>query len=93
MSFDVTATLVFVGLFLFARPLAPLVWQVTAFTVAHAVTLALGMLELVSLSMNIVEPLIALSIVWIAVENLLTSGANTPIRVTSSLPKSRRTRL
>ena len=59
------------GLFLFCRRLGPLVWQVTAFTAAHAVTLGLGTLEIISLSSRIVEPLIALSIVWIAIENIL----------------------
>ena len=50
-----------------------LLWQVTAFTVAHAVTLALGTLGLITLPQDIVEPLIALSIAWVAIENILTS--------------------
>lgn len=61
------------GLFLFSVRLRPLVWQVTAFTLAHAITLALGAFAVVSLSPRIVEPLIALSIVWIAVENMATT--------------------
>ena len=61
------------GLFLLSVRLRPLVWQVTAFTVAHAITLALGAFAVVTLSPRIVEPLIALSIVWIAVENTLTT--------------------
>jgi len=60
------------GLFLLSVRLRPLVWQVTAFTLAHAVTLALGTFAVVTLSPRVVEPLIALSIVWIAVENTLT---------------------
>ena len=60
------------GLFLLSVHLRPLLWQVTAFTVAHAVTLALGAFALVSVSPRVVEPLIALSIVWIAVENTMT---------------------
>ena len=59
------------GLFLVSRRIGPLVWQVTAFTLAHAVTLGLGTFGIISLSARIVEPLIALSIVWIAVENIL----------------------
>jgi hypothetical protein len=47
--------------------------QVTAFTVAHTITLALTIYGVVSLSRAIVEPLIALSIVWVAVENVTTS--------------------
>ena len=60
------------GLFLLSVRLRPLVWQVTAFTLAHAVTLTLGSFAVVTVSPQIVEPLIALSIVWIAVENILT---------------------
>lgn len=60
------------GLFLLSVKLRPLVWQVTAFTLAHAVTLTLGSFAVVTVAPQIVEPLIALSIVWIAVENILT---------------------
>ena len=59
------------GLFLVGRRIGLLVWQVTAFTLAHAMTLGLGTFGVISLSPRIVEPLIALSIVWIAVENIL----------------------
>lgn len=61
-----------VGLYLLSARWKPLLIQVTAFTLAHSVTLALGMLGLVSVPASIVEPLIALSIVFIAVENLFT---------------------
>jgi hydrogenase/urease accessory protein HupE len=67
------------GLFLLGTRLRPLVWQVTAFTVAHAVTLSLAVFDVVSLSAALVEPLIALSIVYVAVENVLT-GRLTPWR-------------
>ena len=45
----------------------------TAFTLAHTVTLALGALEIVRIPGDIVEPLIALSIVYVGVENVLSS--------------------
>lgn len=61
-----------VGLFLLSTRLSALFWQVTAFTVAHTVTLGLGMAEIVRLSPALVEPLIAASIVYVAVENMLT---------------------
>ncbi len=61
-----------VGLFLLSPRLRPLLWQVSAFTVAHTITIALGTLGVVTIRPEIVEPLIALSIVWIAVENLFT---------------------
>ena len=60
------------ALFLLSRRLRPLVWQVTAFTVAHAVTLTLAALGVVALAPRIVEPLIALSVAGVAVENVLT---------------------
>ena len=58
------------GLFLLSTRLSPLLWQVTTFTLAHTVTLALGALGLVSVPGSIVEPLIAASIVYVAVENI-----------------------
>ena len=47
--------------------------QVSAFTIAHSITLGLSIYGLVSVSPSIVEPLIALSIAYIAVENLVLS--------------------
>jgi len=44
---------------------------VTAFTVAHSLTMALAFLNLVSLSPRIVEPLIAITIIYVSVENVL----------------------
>jgi hypothetical protein len=59
------------GIFLLSRRLKPILQQVTAFTVAHTITLALSVYGVVHLSPSIVEPLIALSIVFVAVENIL----------------------
>lgn len=61
-----------VGLFLLSPALRPLLIQVTSFTVAHTVTLALGTLGLVNISPAIVEPIIAASIVYVAVENIVS---------------------
>ncbi len=61
------------GLFLLSTRLGPLVWQITAFTIAHSVTLAMSTYGVFRLAPEIVEPLIALSIVCVAVENLFTS--------------------
>ena len=60
------------GLFLLNTNWRPLLVQVTAFTIAHSVTLALGLYGVVNISPSIVEPLIALSIVYVAVENIFT---------------------
>jgi HupE / UreJ protein len=48
-----------------------ILWQATAFTVAHTITLALSMKGIIKLPADIVEPLIALSIMFVAVENIL----------------------
>lgn len=58
------------GLFFFSTLLRPLFIQVTAFTLAHSLTLGLSLLGVFSLPSRIVEPLIALSIVIVAVENI-----------------------
>lgn len=62
------------GLFFFATQLRPLLLQVTAFTVAHTITLALAATGVVSIPGSVVEPLIAASIVYVAVENILGIG-------------------
>jgi uncharacterized membrane protein len=59
------------GLFFFSLHLRPLLFQVSAFTVAHTVALALAVLGIVQVSPSVVEPLIAASIVYVAVENIL----------------------
>lgn len=61
------------GLFLLSTRLRPLLWQVSAFTVAHTLTLGLSVYGVVRLPPRVVEPLIALSIAYVAVENLFTS--------------------
>lgn len=60
------------GLFLLSVKIKPLLMQVTAFTIAHSITLGLSMYGVVSLPSRIVEPLIALSIAYVAIENLIT---------------------
>ena len=59
------------GLFFFSLHLRPLLVQVTAFTVGHIITLALAVMGLVSAPGAIVEPLIALSIAYVAIENIV----------------------
>jgi hydrogenase/urease accessory protein HupE len=60
------------GLFLLSLRLAPILWQVTAFTLAHTITLALTIYGVLSLPASVVEPLIALSIAYVGIENILT---------------------
>jgi hypothetical protein len=61
------------GIFLLNVRLRPILLQVTTFTLAHSLTLGLTMYGIVSLPSRVVEPLIALSIAYIAIENLVTS--------------------
>ncbi len=68
------------GLFFFALQRRALLLQVTAFTLAHTVTLALGILGWIAAPAHIVEPLIAASIVYIAIENI-RGGAISPMRI------------
>jgi len=60
------------GLFFLASALKPLVVQISVFTLAHTTTLLFGALGWISVPSSVVEPLIALSIVFVAVENLFT---------------------
>lgn len=59
------------SLLLVTRTWKDLAWVVTSFTIAHSITLVLGVLGHVTLSARIVEPVIALSIVYVAVENIV----------------------
>jgi hydrogenase/urease accessory protein HupE len=60
-----------VGLLLLGGTMRQLATVVTAFTVAHSITLSLAALNLVSPPARIIEPAIALSIVYIGADNLL----------------------
>ena len=60
-----------VALLATARGLWPVIRIVTAFTLAHSVTLSLAVLGIVTIPDRIIEPLIAASIVWVALENLV----------------------
>jgi hydrogenase/urease accessory protein HupE len=58
-----------VAVILWARRFWPLFAVITAFTVAHSITLSLAALDLVNLPSKLVETAIALSIVYVAAEN------------------------
>ena len=60
-----------VGLCLLSSKIRVILWQATAFTVAHSFTLALSMKNIIVAPSAVVEPIIALSILFVAVENLL----------------------
>ena len=61
------------GIYLLSGRVRTVLWQVSAFTLAHSITLGLSMYGIVSVSPTIVEPLIALSIAYVAIENIFLS--------------------
>jgi hydrogenase/urease accessory protein HupE len=60
------------SLYLFSSKLKPVLWQSLTFTIAHSVTLGLSMYHVVGISSRVVEPLIALSIMYVALENIFS---------------------
>jgi hydrogenase/urease accessory protein HupE len=70
------------GLLVTAATLGGLVNVVTSFTAAHSVTLGLATFGLVSLPTSLIESLIALSIAYVAIENLLRKRITARWRVT-----------
>lgn len=74
-----------VALLLLGGTLKQLLKIVTAFTLAHSVTLCLAATQTVTLSPALVEPLIALSIVAVGVENLLTKPGQRDSRAALAL--------
>jgi hypothetical protein len=60
------------SLFLLSPKLKTVLWQATAFTIAHSVTLGLAMYHIINPPVKIVEPLIALSIMYVALENIFS---------------------
>ena len=74
-------------LFLLALVLVGVAWKqlllvVTAFTVAHSITLAVAVLGIWAPSPDVVEPLIALSIAWVGAENFFVEDASRRWRIT-----------
>lgn len=61
------------GLFFLSTRLSTLLYQVSCFTVAHSITLGLAALGIVSVPASVIEPLIAASIIFIAVDNLYSN--------------------
>jgi hypothetical protein len=62
------------GLFFLSRNLTALFWQITAFTLAHSLTFALALYGFVELPAPVVEVVVALSISFVAIENLFSAS-------------------
>ena len=63
-----------IGLLLLGGGVRQLLLVVTAFTVAHSITLSLAVLNVVTPPARLVEPIIALSIIYVGVDNLMARG-------------------
>jgi hydrogenase/urease accessory protein HupE len=63
------------GLLVVCRSFKSIVGIISCFTVAHSITLALATLNIVNLPSRVVEPMIAASIFYVGVENLIRKGA------------------
>ena len=61
-----------IAIVLWANRLWPVVKLVTAFTIGHSVTLSLAALDIVRIPSSIIEPAIAASIIFVAVENFFS---------------------
>jgi hypothetical protein len=70
------------GLVLVGGRWRALLWVVTAFTLAHSITLGLAALGVWSPRPSIIEPLIALSIAYVGVENFFVKSAEKRWRIT-----------
>jgi hydrogenase/urease accessory protein HupE len=69
-----------IGLLLLGGTLPRLLMIVTAFTVGHSITLALATLQILAPPARIIEPAIALSIVYVGADNLLTGTKGRDVR-------------
>jgi hydrogenase/urease accessory protein HupE len=74
LGYDHVAFLI--AIVLWARRLWPVIKIVTAFTVAHSITLSLAALQIVVIPSSIVEPAIAASIVYVAIENFFSRNVD-----------------
>jgi hydrogenase/urease accessory protein HupE len=59
------------GLLVVARRWSDVIKTITAFTVAHSITLALAALGVIAVPASVVEPVIAASVIYVGLENLL----------------------
>ena len=80
LPFGLDHILFILGLYFLNPGIKQVIWQATAFTVAHSITLALAVAGYVTPLGSIVEPVIALTIVFVAVENFFSTSLN-PFRI------------
>ena len=64
------------SLYILEPRLKPVLLQATAFTVRHSITLGLAMYGFIQAPPTVIEPIIALSILFVAIENIITDRLN-----------------
>ncbi|MGH9831896.1 MAG: HupE/UreJ family protein [Blastocatellia bacterium] len=69
-----------VGLLLMGGSLLRLLTIVTAFTIAHSITLTLAALDIANPPARLIEPAIALSIIYVGIDNLMVGKAGWDVR-------------
>lgn len=69
-----------IALFIINPQIKPILVQATAFTIAHTITLGLSMFQIIKAPTQIVEVIIAISILYVAIENIFF-GSVKPSRV------------
>ena len=69
-----------VGLLLMGGSLLRLLSIVTAFTIAHSITLSLAALSVINPSPRLIEPAIALSIIYVGIDNLMVGKTGRDVR-------------
>jgi len=68
------------GLLLMGGSLLRLFSIVTAFTIAHSITLSLAALSVINPSPRLIEPAIALSIIYVGIDNLMVGKTGRDVR-------------
>ena len=66
-----------IALFIINPQIKPILIQATAFTIAHTITLGLSMFQIIKAPTQIVEVIIAISILYVAVENIFLDKVKT----------------
>lgn len=69
-----------IGLLLMGGTLLRLLSIVTAFTLAHSITLSLAALSVINPPAQLIEPAIALSIVYVGIDNLMVGKSGRDVR-------------
>lgn len=69
-----------IGLLLMGGSMRRLLTIVTAFTIAHSITLSLAALNVINPPARLIEPAIALSIIYVGIDNLMVGKAGRDVR-------------